>query len=148
MTPIRVILSRIEGVKIDTGTNPNSVVFDVEISMDEEGRTSEELTIAFVLTINTKPSLVKFEVGGKAIISGGRAAFDAALEMDERSSVPRALYAIYQKVYAPLYLISSQLETPYPPPDLFHTTSEPSGTTTGGLPEDQFVTEQVVAQTA
>jgi hypothetical protein len=147
MAPIQVRLNKVEGVKIDTGVNPDSVTFDVEVSMDEESRTNEELTVDFVITIGTKPSLVKFEVGGKAIVSGGRAAFDAVLEMDEKSKTPKILHVIYQQIFTSLYLISSQLEVPYPPPDLLHTPSEPSRTGTRGPPEDQLVAQQTSAQT-
>ena len=88
--PIRVKLGRVEGTRIDTGTIPDSVSFDVDVSMDEESRTNDELTITFNLTIRTKPSLVKFEVGGTAMISGGgREAFVSWRWMKNRAS-PRS----------------------------------------------------------
>jgi hypothetical protein len=142
MAPIRVKLSRIEGSKIDTGVTPDSVTFDVDVNMDEENRTNEELTITFNLKISTKPTLVKFEVGGTAVISGGREVFDAALEMDEESSVPKVLHLVYQRVFTSLYLIAAQLEVPYPPPDLLHSPSESRNLESESLPEDQLVTQQ------
>jgi hypothetical protein len=142
MAPIRVKLSRIEGSKIDTGVTPDSVTFDVDVNMDEENRTNEELTITFNLKISTKPTLVKFEVGGTAVISGGREVFDAALEMDEESSVPKILHLVYQRVFTSLYLIAAQLEVPYPPPDLLHSPSESRNLESESLPEDQLVAQQ------
>jgi hypothetical protein len=142
MAPIRVKLSRVEGSKIDTGVTPDSVTFDVDVNMDEENRTNEELTIKFNLTISTKPTLIKFEVGGNAVISGGREAFDAALEMDEESSVPKVLHLVYQRVFTSLYLIAAQLEVPYPPPDLLHAPSESRDLEPESLPEDQLVAQQ------
>jgi hypothetical protein len=142
MAPIRVKLSRVEGSKIDTGVTPDSVTFDVDVSMDEENRTNEELTITFNLTISTKPTLVKYEVGGTAVISGGREAFDAALEMDEESSTPKVLHLVYQRVFTSLYLIAAQLEVPYPPPDLLHSPSESRSIEPEILPEDQLVAQQ------
>jgi hypothetical protein len=142
MAPIRVKLSRIEGSKIDTGVTPDSVTFDVDVNMDEENRTNEELTITFNLKISTKPTLVKFEVGGTAVISGGREVFDAALEMDEESSVPKILHLVYQRVFTSLYLIAAQLEVPYPPPDLLHSPSESRNLESENLPEDQLVAQQ------
>jgi hypothetical protein len=142
MTPIRVKLGKVEGARIDTGSTPDSVAFDVDVSMDEEKRTNDELTITFNLTIRTKPSLVKFEVGGTAVVSGGREAFDAALEMDEESSVPKVLHFVYQRVFTSLYLIAAQLEVPHPPPDLLHSPSESRDLGSGTLPEDQLMVQQ------
>jgi hypothetical protein len=142
VAPIRVKLGRVEGTRIDTGAKPGSVAFDVDVSMDEESRTNDELTIAFNLTIRTKPALVKFEVGGTAVISGGREAFDAALEMDDESSVPKVLHFVYQRVFTSLYLIASLIEVPYPPPDLLHSPSDSRGLGSETLPEDQLVAQQ------
>jgi hypothetical protein len=149
MAPIRVDLNRLEGTKIDSGVNPASVKFDVDVSMDEEKRTNDELTIKFRLVISTKPSLAKFEAGGKAFITGGQEAFDAALEMDEETSVPKVLIVIYQQVFTSLYLLASQLETPYPPPDLIHSPTETRETGIGAVgPEGQVAAEQQAQQTA
>jgi hypothetical protein len=122
--PIRLRLNKLEGVRIDTGETPPSVTFDVDVKMDEDSRTNDELTVSFLLTISTKPSLAQFEAGGIAIISGGRGAFDAALEVDPISNVPRLLHTIYQRVFTSLFVISSLLDTPYPPPDLLHSPTE------------------------
>jgi hypothetical protein len=119
-----VKLDKIEGSRIDAGTNPDTVIFDVDVKMDEESRTNDELTVSFLLNINTKPSLVEFGVGGTATISGGRSAFDAALEVDEESKVPKVLHHIYQRAFTSLFVLSNLLETPYPPPDLIHAPSE------------------------
>lgn len=140
--PIRVKLSKVEGTRIDTGTTPDSVAFDVDVSMDEENRTNDELTLTFNLTIRTKPTLVKFEVGGTAVISGGREAFDAALEMDEESSVPKVLHFVYQRVFTSLYLTAALLEVPYPPPDLLLSPSESRDLGSETLPEDQLAAQQ------
>jgi hypothetical protein len=137
-----VKLSKVEGTRIDTGTTPDSVAFDVDVSMDEENRTNDELTLTFNLTIRTKPTLVKFEVGGTAVISGGREAFDAALEMDEKSSVPKVLHFVYQRVFTSLYLTAALLEVPYPPPDLLLSPSESRDLGSETLPEDQLAAQQ------
>ena len=117
-------LDRLVGVRTSVGESPGSVVFNVDVKMDEESRTNEELTISFLITISTKPSLVQFEVGGTAVVTGGRAVFDSALEVDEESSVPRVLYTIYQRIFTPLFVLSNMLEAPYPPPDLIHSPIE------------------------
>lgn len=149
MAPIRVNLNKLEGTRIDTGVNPSAVTFDVDVSMDEDKRTSDELTINFNLVISTKPSLAKFEAGGKAVIPGGRAAFDAALEMDEETSVPKVLHVIYQQVFTSLYLLASQIETPYPPPDLIHSPTETREMGVGSFGTDgQMAAEHEAQQTA
>ena len=110
--------------------------------MDEENRTNDELTLSFLLMIRTKPSLVKYEVGGKAVISGGRKAFDAALEVDESTKVPKILHTIYQRAFMSLFLISSVIESPYPPPDLIH---YPDGKHELS-PEDQAAVDAALAE--
>ncbi|UCH57032.1 MAG: hypothetical protein JSV18_06765 [Candidatus Bathyarchaeota archaeon] len=145
LAPIRVRINKLEGSRIEVDVNPATVTFDVDVSMDETRRTNEELTISFLLSISTKPSLVRFEAGGTAVITGGRAAFDAALEIDEETSVPKVLHHIYQHVFTSLYLIASQMGTPYPPPDLIHA---PSETRDLGpqLDQEQMVAEQAAQQ--
>jgi hypothetical protein len=54
------------------------------------------------------------------MVSGGRKAFDEALSICENSDVPRLLHTVYQKVFTSLYLLSSLIDMPYPPPDLIH----------------------------
>lgn len=142
VAPIRVKLGKVEGTRIDTGATPDSVAFDVDVSLDEENRTNRELTLTFNLTIRTKPTLVKFEVGGTAVISGGREAFDAALEMDEESSVPKVLHFVYQRVFTSLYLIAAQLEVPYPPPDLLHAPSETRAIGVESVPTEEVTPQQ------
>ena len=122
--PIRMKLDRLVGTRTSMGESPGSIVFDVDVKMDEESRTNEELMISFLITINTKPSLVQFEVGGTAVLTGGKAAFDHALEVDEESRVPRVLHTVYQRIFTPLFVLSNMLEAPYPPPDLIHSPIE------------------------
>jgi hypothetical protein len=76
--------------------------------------------LSFLLSISTKPSLVKFEAGGTATITGGQNAFDAALETDEETKVPKVLHTIYQHTFTSLFLLSTLIDSPYPPPDLIH----------------------------
>jgi len=76
--------------------------------------------LGFLLSISTKPSLVKFEAGGTATITGGQNAFDAALETDEETKVPKVLHTIYQHTFTSLFLLSTLIDSPYPPPDLIH----------------------------
>jgi len=119
--PVIISIDKIKGSKIDIKVNLNEVKFDVEAKLDEENRMDDELTLRFLLIMRTRPGLVKYEVGGKAVLSGGREAVDAALEVDESIQVPKIIHTIYRRVYESLFLVSSVIESPYPPPDLFHT---------------------------
>jgi hypothetical protein len=142
MAPIMVNLNKLEGTKLDIDEVPASVTFNVDVNMDESSRTNEELTINFHLSITTKPTLAKFEATGKAVITGGPTAFDFALEMDEKTSVPKVLSIIYQRVFTSLFLIASQMEVPYPPPDLIHSPSDTNGFAPSDLGLEGIVVEQ------
>jgi hypothetical protein len=139
-----VRLDKLEGTRIDTKVNPDLVKFDVDVKMDEENRSSDELNISFLLTISTKPSLVKFVAGGRATVTGGRTAFESALTVDDKSGVPRVLHTIYQKVFTSIYLLASLIDAPYPPPDLIHSPTQ------AGLMEDQLMAQaaQLASQNA
>jgi hypothetical protein len=130
-----VELDKLEGTRIESDVSPDLVKFNVDVKMDEENRTSDELVISFLLTISTKPSLVKFVVGGRATVMGGRTAFESTLTVDDESGVPRVLYTIYQKVFTSVYLMASLIDAPYPPPDLIHSTSQ------AVMIEDQMMTQ-------
>jgi len=92
----------------------------VDVNLDELSRTGDSLTLSFLLSISTKPSLVKFEAGGTATVTGGQKAFEKVLEEDSESNVPKVLHTIYQRAFTSLFLLSTLLDSPYPPPDLLH----------------------------
>lgn len=118
--------------------------------MDEQSRTGDELVIDFLLSVSTKPSLVKFNVGGFATVKGGQKAFEAALEVNPESEVPMILQYIYQHVFTSLFLLSTLIDMPYPPPDLIHSPPQTQGLqieeqegTTGTRAEDLVAAEAV-----
>lgn len=113
-------LQRLEGVRLETGEDAGAVTFDVNVKMDELSRTGDSLTLSFLLSISTRPGLVKFEVGGTATVTGGQKAFESALEEDPESNVPKVLHTIYQHSFTSLFLLSTLIDSPYPPPDLLH----------------------------
>ena len=117
---IQVKLQRLEGVRLETGEDASAVKFDVDVKMEEERRTEDELIISFLLSISTKPSPVKFEVGGVATVTGGQKALEAVLEVDPGTNVPKVLHTIYQHVFTSIFLLSTLMDSPYPPPDLIH----------------------------
>lgn len=117
---IQVKLQRLEGVRLETGEDAGAVTFDVDVKMDELSRTGDSLTLSFLLSISTRPGLVKFEVSGTATVTGGQKAFESALEEDPDSNVPKVLHTIYQHSFTSLFLLSTLIDSPYPPPDLLH----------------------------
>ena len=49
------------------------------------------------------------------------------LEIDPETKVPYILNIVYQHVFTSIYLLSTILNAPYPPPDLLHTREEKMG---------------------
>jgi len=49
------------------------------------------------------------------------------LEIDPETKVPYILNIVYQHVFTSIYLLSTILNAPYPPPDLLHTKEEKMG---------------------
>jgi hypothetical protein len=46
------------------------------------------------------------------------------LEVNPKTKIPQILFTIYQHVFNSIYILSSNLNTPYPPPDLLHPMAE------------------------
>ena len=119
---VQVELRRLEGSRIESGEDTSAVKFNVDVKMQEQGRTRELLVIEFTLLISTKPSMVKFEASGVARVSGGQDVFKAFLEVDPETNVPRVLHNIYQNAFTAIFVLSTLIGSPYPPPDLLHST--------------------------
>jgi hypothetical protein len=46
------------------------------------------------------------------------------LEINPKTQIPQILFTIYQHIFNSIYILSSNLNTPYPPPDLLHPMAE------------------------
>jgi hypothetical protein len=46
------------------------------------------------------------------------------LDVNPKTKIPQILFTIYQHVFNSIYILSSNLGTPYPPPDLLHPMAE------------------------
>lgn len=95
-----------------------TINFDAKVKLEEQTRKSQLAVIGFSMTLNTKPSVVKFEIGGTATVTGKDAEINKILEVDPETKVPYALQRIYQGVFMAMYLLSTLLNVPSPPPDL------------------------------
>ncbi|MEM2099247.1 MAG: hypothetical protein QXU99_05855 [Candidatus Bathyarchaeia archaeon] len=46
------------------------------------------------------------------------------LEINPKTKIPQILFAVYQHVFNSIFMLSSILNAPYPPPDLLHPMAE------------------------
>jgi len=108
----------LRGVKLGGKEESSALSFDVNAKLEEKERRSGRLVVGFVLTVGTKPSVVKFEVEGMAILEGNNPAIERLLEADPKTKVPLLLHRVYQRVFTSTFLLATLLDAPYPPPDL------------------------------
>lgn len=106
------------GTKLGGKEESSTLNFDVNARLEEKERRSGRLVVSFVLTVGTKPSVVKFEVEGVATLEGKNPAIEKLLEVDPETKIPLLLHRVYQRVFMTTFLLSTLLDTPYPPPDL------------------------------
>jgi hypothetical protein len=108
----------LRGVKFGGKEEPATFSFDVNAKLEEKERKSGRLVVSFVLTVGTKPSVVKFEVEGVATLSGSNPAIEKLLEVDPETKIPLLLHRVYQRVFTSTFLLATLLDTAYPPPNL------------------------------
>ena len=87
-------------------------------------RIPTKLTLGFQLFISTKPNVVKYATTGTVILKGKAEDIKKKLEVNPKTKIPQILFTIYQHVFNSIYMLSSNLNTPYPPPDLLHPMAE------------------------
>jgi hypothetical protein len=108
----------IVGVKLDTKGGAGAVNFEVKARLEEKERKSQMVVVCFILQLNTKPGIVKFEVEGTATLTGKDSEINRMLEVDPETKLPYAFQKVYQHVFTAMYLLSTILNTPPPPVDL------------------------------
>lgn len=121
---IEVAISNISAVKLNERPPMTELTFDIGAKLEEKERKSGKVTVLFVLTVGTKPNVAKFGIEGLATLTGKDVDIEKSLEIDPETKIPRMLFGVYQRVFMALYLVSTILETPYPPPDLFHSSKQ------------------------
>jgi len=57
-------------------------------------------------------------------ITGKQADLKKKLEVNPKTNIPQILFTVYQHVFNSIYMLSSVLNAPYPPPDLLHPMAE------------------------
>ncbi|MCW4025266.1 MAG: hypothetical protein NWF01_09570 [Candidatus Bathyarchaeota archaeon] len=92
--------------------------------MEEQKKGTNEVTLSFALNISTKPNVVKYAIAGDVTLTGKSDDIKKRLEVNPKTNIPQILFTIYQHVFNSIYILSSNLNTPYPPPDLLHPMAE------------------------
>jgi hypothetical protein len=131
---VSVVLNNISALRLDEKPPSGELTFDVGVRIEEKQKKSDRVIVVFVLTIKTRPSFAKFGVEGLATLVGKEEEIEKLLEIDPNAKVPRVLDAVYQHVFMAVYLLSTVLETPHPPPDLFSSSRQ-------ALPKVEILTD-------
>jgi hypothetical protein len=98
--------------------------FDVNAKLEEQKKTTDEVSLAFNLAISTKPNVVRYTITGIVVLQGKQSEIKKRLELNPKTKIPQILFTVYQHVFKSIYMVSSILNTPYPPPDLLHPMAE------------------------
>jgi hypothetical protein len=135
---ISVDITNIAGVRLGVKGGTGAINFDVKGRLEEKERRSQMVIVSFSLFLTTKPSVVKFEVEGTATLTGKDEEISKMLEVDPEIKVPYVFQKVYQNAYAAMYLLSTILNVPSPPHNLF-----PRSQTEGIVTEDVEVESRV-----
>lgn len=116
---VRIAISSLLGVKLADKVQGGEVIsFDVKARMEEKERRSSRVVVSFALTVGTRPSVAKFEVEGIVTLEGKDADIDKMLEVDPETQIPFVFQRVYQYVFMSIYLLSTLIDAPHPPPNL------------------------------
>ncbi len=92
--------------------------------LEEQKKGTNEVLLTFELAISTKPNVVKYNIAGNVSMVGKPEDIKKKLEVNPKTKIPQLLFTIYQHVFNSIYMLSANLNTPYPPPDLLHPMAE------------------------
>jgi len=116
---VKVEITSLVGTRLVVkGSAVETINFDVKAKLEERERKSQMVSVAFRLSLATKPGIVKFEVEGTATLTGKDTEISKMLEVDPETKVPYVFQKIYQYVFSAMYLLSTVLNAPQPPYNL------------------------------
>lgn len=106
---VKVEITSLVGTRLGAKGEAETINFDVKAKLEEKERKSQMIILSFILILTTKPSIVKFEVGGMATLTGKEAEMGKMLEVDPETKVPHVFQRIYQHAFTAMYLLSTIL---------------------------------------
>lgn len=129
---VRVAITVVRGARLEGGVGGGAggtvvgasgsvsgpMKFDVSARLEEKERRNGQIVVFFVLSVGTKPSVVKFELEGYATLTGKDEALGKMLETDPKTGVPFVFHRVYQHSFMAIYLLATLMDSIYPPPDL------------------------------
>ncbi len=121
---VSVNLSSLQAERTGAYSATEELFFDINAKIEEQKKENNQVTLAFTLLISTKPNVVKYSTSGIVTMSGKPDDIKKKLEVNPKTKIPQILFTIYQHVFNSIYILSSNLNTPYPPPDLLHPMAE------------------------
>jgi hypothetical protein len=121
---VSINLTSLHAERTGEHTSKDDLFFDVNAKLEEQKRENSQVTLSFNLAISTKPNVVKYSTAGLVTLAGKPDDIKKKLEVNPKTHIPQILFTIYQHVFNSIYILSSNLNTPYPPPDLLHPMAE------------------------
>ena len=121
---VSINLTSLHAERTGEYTSKDDLFFDVNAKLEEQKRENSQVTLSFNLAISTKPNVVKYSTAGLVTLAGKPDDIKKKLEVNPKTHIPQILFTIYQHVFNAIYILSSNLNTPYPPPDLLHPMAE------------------------
>jgi hypothetical protein len=114
----------LQGERTGEYLSKEELFFDINAKLEEQKKGNNEVTLNFSLAISTKPNVVKYNTTGSVTLTGKPEDIKKKLEVNPKTKIPQILFTIYQHVFNSIYMLSANLNTPYPPPDLLHPMAE------------------------
>lgn len=121
---VSITLNSLQAEKGAASAGQDDLFFDVNAKLEEQKKETNQVTVGFQLLISTKPNVVKYSTTGAVTLAGKADDIKKKLEVNPKTKIPQILFTIYQHVFNSIYMLSSNLNTPYPPPDLLHPMAE------------------------
>jgi hypothetical protein len=121
---VSITLNSLQAERSGVYAGSEDLFFDINAKIEEQKKDTNQLTLGFQLFISTKPNVVKYSTSGIVTLTGKAEDVKKKLEVNPKTKIPQILFTIYQHVFNSIYMLSSNLNTPYPPPDLLHPMAE------------------------
>jgi len=121
---VSISLNSLQAERTGLYSAAEELFFDINAKIEEQKKENNQVTLSFNLLISTKPNVVKYSTSGTVTMSGKPDDIKKKLEVNPKTKIPQILFTIYQHVFNSIYILSSNLNTPYPPPDLLHPMAE------------------------